>query len=81
MTAASFLSFSCDIGWREARAQSLPGIEVPTSVVADKTDSDLLKNLNCDTSAYKLKCLREIKANDIALHSLLLTNPENFLHR
>ena len=64
-----------------ARAQSLLGIEVPTSVVADKTASDLLKNLNHDTCADKLKCLREIKASDIALQSLLLTNPENFLHR
>ena len=67
--------------FNRAVMMSLPAIEVPTSVVADKTASDLLKNLNCDTSADKLICLREITANDLALQSLLLPNPENFLHR
>jgi carboxylesterase type B len=59
---------------------SAPGIEVPTSADSRTTAVALLNSLGCDSNNNPLACLRARPVSDIVEQSLLLPDPENFLH-
>ncbi|XP_062577929.1 crystal protein-like [Saccostrea cucullata] len=65
--------------FQQAILMSTPGIEVPTTDVADRTAAGLLNGLGCDTSNDKLECLRNKTAEEIVTQSLLLPPTQNFL--
>lgn len=56
------------------------GLNFSSATVENKTAGYLLKSLNCDTSENKLRCLREKSADEIAMQSIMLPAPANFVH-